>query len=232
MAAKTRHGGKLNWILVAGSMVLGLAPWWAEAATQVTDVILTPSSTDYAGVPIAVQQFDPSLGTLYSVSINASGNGTFTQMYQNEGPSSGTLTIQQSLELALALQNGGSPVLDLNQSVANAYQFAAFSAGSAAYPVTAAGTVTLTSPATLAQFTGQGMADVYVSATGETELPGGLPGGNLLAGGLLTAGVDLTVTYDYSAIPEASTWMAAGAAILALGLNFRPARRKAVGRQG
>ncbi len=227
MTARARPGRSLIWFLAVNAAVAGLAPGWAGAATEVVTATVTPGSTDYVGATVPVQQFDPSMGTLYSVTISANAVGAFTQIYQNHGPSSGDLTIGQSVHFVLAMQDGGAPVLSLDQSVTGVYQFAAFSSWTQEYPLTAGGEVTLTSPSALAQFTGQGLADLFLSASGEAVLPSGLPGGNMLAGGLLAAGADLTISYEFASIPEAATWLTAGAAIVGLALNSgRPHRRR------
>jgi hypothetical protein len=79
-------------------------------------------------------------------------------------------------------------------------------------PVTFSGHATLTSEADLMQFTGSGMVDLLISArTGSGRL---LSGGMNLASGLWAAGANISVVYNYTAVPESSaTWVAAGMAL-------------------
>ena len=118
--------------------------------------------------------------------------------------------------MVLEMPGQSSPILALGQTESHTYKFSSFdgvlnfggaSGANVTYPITASGQTTITSPATLAQFTGTGFEDLYLNADGEIALPSGLAGGNFVAGGLLTAGADFTVQYDYSTVHEALNWL-------------------------
>lgn len=210
-------------------------PSLAQAAMEVFDPSVTAAPTGYSDAEAQVPQFDPSLGTLNSISVTAYGTGNFTQLFENLGPSAGHLMIGQSLYMILDMPDQTTPILSLEQTENHSYSFSSFdgtlnyggtSGRTAIYPVTASGQGTITSPSGLAQFTGTGFADLYLNAEGEIDLPSGLAGGNLILGGLLSAGAQFTVQYDYSTVPEASTWLGAAAALLALVLGLRRSVRK------
>jgi hypothetical protein len=206
--------------------------------TQAAIEVLGPytvqaAATSYSEAVVQVQQFDPSLGTLNSISVVASGAGNLTQFFENLGPSAGQLLIGQSLQMVLEMPEGTTPILSLNQVENHSYSFGPFdgavdfggtSGGTSRYAVTASGQGTIASTGGLAQFTGTGLADLILNAEGQISLPSGLAGGNLIVGGELTAGAEFTIQYDYTAVPEASTWLGAAAALVGLMFGSWPAR--------
>jgi len=179
---------------------------------------LTP--TDYNNVPLAVPQFDSAAGQLESITITATGTGQFTQYYQNLSTSSGNVfTMSQTLDLLLSLPaSGPGSLLDLSLSSGiHTYSTQPFTAGSIpnysapsggispAYSATDSSTpLTLQDASSLSEFTGTGSMIFLLSANGSsanTETTG-----NFFAGGLSSAGLTLTVAYDYLAAPETSNW--------------------------
>jgi hypothetical protein len=221
------------WALVC----LCLMPPLAQAAIETFDPSVTPASTSYSSADVKVPQFDPSLGTLNSISIVAKGTGNFTQFFENAGPSAGQLSIGQSVHMVLDMPDKTTPILSINQSESHTYSFTPFdgnvdfggtSGEKSTSAISASGNGVITSASGLLQFTGNGFTDLYLNADGEINLPSGLTGGNLIVGGLLTAGAQFTIQYDYSAVPEASTWLGAAAALLGLVLGWRRSARKRV----
>lgn len=205
-----------------GISMLGLAggcflPGAAKASIETVYGSLPAALTSYSDAPIAVQQFDPSLGVLQSVTISMVGTGNLTQYYQNISTGSGdTITVSQTLNMALAL--GSETLLNLNQVNQNSYAVSAWNGsppfltgtagGTQTYAVTLADQTQLNSAADLAQFSGSGLTDLLLSAMafgGVTDVNGG----NFFGGSSVTAGATLSVAYDYSAVPEASTWLPA-----------------------
>ena len=198
-----------------------LATFHAGAALEPLPTVSYPlTQTDYsAGLQVA--QFDPGLGQLDSVIISATGNGSFTQFYQNfSSTSADFFTISQNLDLILSLPSSGTgSILDLNLSSGNqTYSaqkyvsgspfFSGASGGMANYTV--AGSSSTTLPSSLpdfSQFTGFGSVNFLLTANGSSSVTE--TNGNYLAGGQSLAGLDLTVAYDYTPlamVPESSTW--------------------------
>ena len=186
----------------------------AALETMTVTGSVLPTDTDYND-SIAIRQFDASLGTLQSVTIMAQGSGQFSQFYQNRSTrSTGTVTISQSLDLILSMPVGG--LLELTQTEPHTYArvpvydgsdyFKGASSGSKDYAVTAENQVTLTDASSLASFTGSGISDFLVSASGSGA--SSHINGNFLVGWSTIAGLDLAVVFSYIAIPEPSTWMA------------------------
>lgn len=215
---------KLATLMVAGFLA---ASFRANAAleTETLPTVLYPlTPTDYsAGLQVA--QFDPSSGQLDSVTITATGTGSFTQYYQNLSTSSGGLfTISQNLDLILSLPSSGTgSLLDLNLSsgiqthavqpyVSGSQFFSSPSGGMADYAAQAgpsSTTLQLSSP-DFAQFTGSGLVNFLLTANGSSTVAE--TSGNYIAGGSSLAGLDLTVSYNYTpdasllALPEPAAW--------------------------
>jgi hypothetical protein len=205
-------------------------PSLTHASIETVYGSLPASLTSYEDAAISVQQFDPSLGALQSVTIEVTGTGNFTQYYQNISTGSGdTIAISQTLNLALQL--GSEAILDLSQVNQHNYVVSAwngsppFYAGTAggtqSYAVTAAGHATLTSPTDLAEFSGSGLTDLLLSALANASATDS-NGGNFFGGSAVTAGANVTVAYNYSAVPESATWLPAAGIAMAVAIARRP----------
>ncbi|MBC8002963.1 MAG: choice-of-anchor E domain-containing protein [Opitutaceae bacterium] len=213
-------------VILALSVVL---PNNARAAIQTVSGSKAVETTTYLNAPIAVQKFDSALGTLQSVTIRATGTGSFTQFYENTGGSVNNITINQTLNMALAMPVSGSP-LNWSQTENHTYSsvpgfdggfsFSGPSGGTILYSVNASSQTTL-SGVDLAQFIGSGLANFLFSASGVSSNSDTT--GNSSRGALLQAGADVLVSYDYVAVPEASTWLAG---VVALGGLFVGAARR------
>lgn len=214
----------LRIVLAALALTIGRA----EAAVDVVTISEAPIPVNYTDREIQIQQFDPSLGRLESVSIEVQATGTFTQLFEHLGHSDGNLVILQRLRLTLDTA-ADRRLIGLTEVENHRYSFSGFdgsldfggtSGGTHTYDVTASGERHLSSPADLMQFTGSGFVDLFLNATG--DLRGHLPRGDCtFVGELLTAGANIIVRYDYVAVPEASTWMAGGVAVLGLAITTR-----------
>lgn len=207
--------------------ILALVCWFpstVKATVEITSASETESGslpatlTSYNDASIGVQQFDPSLGVLVSVVVEANATGNFTQYYQNISTAAGdTITVSQTLDMTLGL--GSETLLNLSQVNQQIYDVSAWNGtppfltgtagGTAKYDVTAANQATLTAPADLAVFIGSGDIDLLLSAMAFGSVTD-VNGGNFFGGSSVTAGADLTVVYNYNSIPEASTWLPAG----------------------
>ena len=228
-------GGRF--ILLSGLIAIYLAPPAAKASIETVYGSLPATLTSYNNSAIGIQQFDPNLGTLQSVTIQINGTGDFTQYYQNISTGSGdTIAVSQTLEMTLAL--GGETVLSINQVNQHSYAVSAWNGsppfysgaagGTESYAVTANGQVQLTSAADLAAFSGSGLTDLLLSALavgGVTDVNGG----NFFGGSSVTAGANLTVEYNYSSVPEAATWVSGVGIMVATIIGGVRGRRRKTG---
>ena len=229
---------KLGWLAcILGIAWPGLSAFSANAAVEIVSFSAAPIPVNYTDREIQVKQFDPSLGTLESVSIEMQGTGFFSQFFEYLGESSAHLNIHQQLHLVLDTQQG-NPILVLNQVQNNNYRLPEFdgvldfggsSGATPNYPVVAARSKTLDSPSALLQFTGSGFADLFLSARG--QFGSNVPGGAAIIEGFLTAGANITIAYTYIPVPEASTWLVGGIALLGLALGSRSASARPSGDQ-
>ncbi len=187
---------------------------------------LLPGNTDYSD-SIAIAQFDTSLGTLESASITAQATGQFTQFYENLSTKSlGSVTMSSGLDLILNLPSSGS--FELTQTATGTYSsipsytgstfrfdgsspyFTGPSSGSQSYAITVEKQALLQSEADLAQFTGSGVANFMVNASGFGTAT--VNSGNFATAWSTLAGLNLSVTYEYIplenmiAVPESARW--------------------------
>ena len=185
-----------------------------QAAVQVIAISEAPSLANFSGHEIQLHQFDPTLGLLESVNIELKGTGAFIQAFSHPtgtGPHRG-LSGQENLTLTLGIA-GEDDVLTLTQHT-NHRRLPGHSSGTRIEPITATGHAVLTSEPELMEFTGSGFVDLIFSARGGLGHSSS-PGPSLLAG-LWTAGADIVVTYNYTAVPECATWLSAVIAVLVL----------------
>jgi hypothetical protein len=212
-------------LLLAASFIGCLAARSVHAAVQTVTVSIASGAAGY-NEAISIPQFDGSEGTLESVTVSLAGTGNFVQMYENLGAEPEPIIISQSLQLGLELRSRywqfPQQIISLSQNQVSEYRPAAFdghigfggsSGGTYTYAVTAAGQATLVSAEDLSQFTGQGFADLYFST--DVTLEQFISGGDGAAAGNLRVGADITVSYDYLAVPEAAAWAPASLVLLA-----------------
>jgi len=116
--------------------------------------------------------------------------------------------VAQELSLTLETLNDQS-LITLHQSEDHFYSFSGLDHGSAfagrfgdphVYGVTAAGTRSLDSDSDLAQFTGCGFVDLVLSA--RSRLGAHFNGAGGILESFLTAGANITVTYDYAPVSD------------------------------
>jgi hypothetical protein len=220
--------------LITGLVLAGACIAFQAKATVATyNGSYGPATTSYANRIIAVQGFDSSLGTLNSVTVGFTGTGLFTQMYENTSPNSGNIIVStHTLVMTLLQPDATTTLFNLNQSEAHTYpvnpydgtlDFGGSSGGIGTYGVNLAGSSILTSGAGLAQFTSASLVNLYLGAVGTFSSSDTT--GNSARGGLISAGANVSVTYDYTPVPEPSTF-----ALMFGGLLLLPATRRALRR--
>jgi len=195
---------------------LVLAGFVAALPAKADSVVYTgsygPNYTDIIDQAIALQGFNSALGTLNSVTIDFTGTGQFEQYYENfDGPGRITYTTD-SLAVNLLMPDNSTDLFSFNQNEVHTYTFTAYdgtfdyggtSGGTYYSPVNMVGSTSLTSPADLTQFTNPGLVDLYLNASGAVGWS--ISGGNNSVGAGLTAGANISVTYDYTPVPEPSS---------------------------
>ena len=177
-----------------------------QAAVEVVIVSAPPAVADYSDREIELPQFNSSLGFLESVTIDFQGTGAFVQVLHSpaEAQSHGELSEQESLSLLLETGEG-EKLISLRQSVRHPNCSLRREPGSdwttvETEPVTVSGQKTLTAEDDLMQFTGSGLVDLFLSARSGD-------GGEEFLDGFWTAGADIKLVYNYTAVPENSTWL-------------------------
>jgi hypothetical protein len=224
-----------SWVAVAISP-MGLVFWVASASAAIEQVTVSasPEPVNYADREISIAQFDSSLGALQSITIDLRGTGGFVQGFGHFGEGQRQLASNQMLNLTLETADDRQ-LLALSQNqqrrvsppgIKENVAFEYNRVHTLSYPVTMAGSTTLTAERDLMQFTGSGFVDLFLSA--KSGLGNHVAMWRSLNDGFWTAGANIGITYNYLpvAVPECSTWLAGGFAFLSVALigRHRPRR--------
>jgi len=181
--------------------------------------------TDYLSVP----QFDSSLGTLNSVTIDLDGHiagvAKLESLDQDSSEISTTITGTVVVSgLGSVSSVSASPVASLTQSV-TAYDgvldWGGTSGATLGYSANASNSALLTAPGDLANFIGTGLVSLPVAGSGKSKAMGP---GNFRAEITTQASANVTVIYDY-AVPEPSSLLGLGSCLLGAG-GFLLRRRR------
>jgi hypothetical protein len=206
--------------LAAASTLAGIV---ATAGTaNAASLTYTASSGDYAltnfNKSLSVQQFDSSLGTLKSVTLDIVGYINGNAKFESLDSSSSLITANVAAQLIL--KQGAGTLFSLNPSNAKSYQASAFD-GAIDFGGTSGGkldniidsegaTKTLTTD--LGAYIGSGNINFLLSAVAQSNVTGS---GNILSQiGTLAKG-QLQVTYNYdtpnpTTVPEPSALLGFG----------------------
>jgi hypothetical protein len=185
----------------------------AEAAVEsfITSTPIASTLTDWSGT-MAFQQFNPSLGTLLSVTLNVSADLETTLTVVNNSPSSSHGKVWTDLQVTV--EDGGNNLITPSVELDTPQQTYTLAGGhSLILPeidATGSSSQAYTLAAILAEFTGTGSIALDASTltqTGELNT-----GGNTAASQVTTAGATGTVIYNYlpafTPVPEPSTYLA------------------------
>jgi hypothetical protein len=218
---------KLALVLCALSLG-GLCECTMHAAVQEFTFFEQPDLADYSKREVEVPQFNPSLGGLESITIELQATGGFLDSFNQLFGGHRELSKQQHFTLVLETSNN-EKLISLSQLVGQPSRGAkaGSSPGSRVEPFKIAGEALLTSESDLRPFTGCGMVDLFLSAHDDRDHY--LTGEHAFLNALWTAGANIKVIYNYSAIPEPSRWwlgdcVLAGLAFGATGFYARKAR--------
>jgi hypothetical protein len=172
----------------------------------VSHTAVFPNSTTDWSVTKSVPRFDPALGLLRSVELSTSGTITSAIKAESLDNESATISATVSGTLTLAAPAGRS--LATTPSVnAGSFDAAPFDGSSdfagpsghdfGAHTASDANSVTISSGAALAEYTGTGMLSFAGSVVASSRTNGG---GNVLSQINTTAGAQLSVVYRYAPV--------------------------------
>lgn len=203
--------------LAAAGSLLAVNQAGAQSETFVTSTPIPSSLTDWSG-SLAFQQFNPSLGTLDSVTLTLSSSLSTTLTVVNSASDASSGTVRTELLLTPAPSNLADSSLDI---ITSPQSYGLASGQSLTLPLvnrTGSSVNTYSDSTTLGQFTGSGTFSVGVGTFTQTLLAN--TGGNTSSSQVTVADATGTVVYDYTpfaAIPEPSGY-AALAGLCAMGM--------------
>jgi hypothetical protein len=189
----------------------GVGPTFVNAITSTPQVLTLADSTTGSSEQVAVNQFNPALGTLVGIDITLSGDLSSSVAAVNEDAAPAVVSVTQVATVQLALpgfatveqtfpgltETISAPIVSsmslgaYDGTVAFAGPSGAIVQSQTLIPATAD---ELTDPTDLAAFTGTGTLAGTISSTGTAGLEGP---GNLLAQLRAQAGATVTVSYAY-----------------------------------
>jgi hypothetical protein len=203
----------MSWLLVCAPST--------KAAVQIVTFSEAPAFVNsFTEREIELPQFNSELGSLQSVTIDVKGTGAFVHGFNHWGGPGSHRELSGEPSLTLILEAGdGKKLVTLYQSGHHHRTFPGHQGGTDSTDghveaVNAMGRMTLGSNQELMQFTGCAFIDLFLS--GRAGFGHGSLGGQSIQSGLWIAGADIRLTYQYTAVPENSTWLAAGFALLLL----------------
>jgi hypothetical protein len=217
-------------LLTGCAMLLAAAGWQTADAASVTYAdSISLSTTDWTS-SVAAPLFDPSLGTLTSVSLALTGalNGTIFVENMDHSPS----TVSETLSATLTLKRPDlSTLVAAFPSYTATDSFTAYdgvldfggTSGVTHGPIMASASDTFVTPppgSDLPLFTGVGNIVLPVTAHGTSHVAGS---GNLAAGFQTAAGAFVEVTYTYDVLPEPGTLTLLSVGLMAAGWRRRKA---------
>lgn len=228
---------KLHSLLLPG--VIGVGSWFgmigqASAATEGPITTTTPiinQLTDWTGNTTFLRfpQFNPSLGTLTSVSLSLTGNITSTLTVTNLGNSTSngndSTTCMLSITDASGVITGLAPQITIPTTLWAYGPLAADGGNATSIPaLTGNGSYTNSfgNASVLAEFTGTGNISLPAGTYTFTTLQN--HGGNSLDAQVTDATLTGNVTYTYTAVPEPTsvTLLVLGGAVALMQRRRRP----------
>jgi hypothetical protein len=201
----------------------------AGATTITYSDAISMSSTNWS-TSTSVPQFDPALGTLNSITFTLDGSVLGTGKFESldASPSQVTMDLQATLKLKRPSGTVIVQTIPVFETIDNVTAFDGLQdyAGTSGKTYTDVGasssdSVTTSTAADKALFTGTGNIVLPVTATGSSFASGP---GNIVTEFHTSASTGITVVYDYTVVPEPSTLALLFAG--ALGLGFYGWRRR------
>lgn len=210
-------------------LVLGASMAVFAASVSYGPYSVPLTNTDWT-TSILLQQFDPSLGTLNSISFTLDGHAEGTAKFESEDLSPTTVTMDLSAILELQRPDLTNlvvtiPVVSTSDDVTaydNVFDYGGTSGRT--YTNLSANkseSATTSSASDKTLFTGTGFITLPVVGNGAST---GSGGGNLTTQFTTQASASASVTYDYTAVPEPGSLLALASGLLPLGLLIRRKR--------
>lgn len=206
-------------LLLSLTLLAGLQ---LQAATVSFTQSIASSPIDWDSF-LTLPQFDPSLGTLNSVTLTVDGSVTTSMKVESINAQPVTITSQRSAEITVKRADN-SVLFTLTPTATETFNAAAYDGvldfgGTSGHDfgtqlVTDSTTYSVL-PADFALFTGLGSTSLGIHAEGTSQFTGSA---SLAALILTSVGANATVTYDYTAapVPEPATYAMLGAGLLGL----------------
>lgn len=218
--------GKILAVVGVSAAIFGLgSAERAEAATSTQTLSVSTALTDWSQ-NLNFNKFDSSLGTLNSVSFTFSSSVTTTITVTNTGTSSSNGTVRTEIRISLVDPSGyfagDAPQIDAFVPLSDAPYTLAAGANQQLGPFSrnvSSGGYNYTTTQVLAEFTGTGTIPLTLSTFTQTLLANN--GGNTSASQVTSANGNVTLVYDYTAVPEPTTALLVGAGGVALLLRRR-----------
>jgi hypothetical protein len=205
---------KRKWLLSGITLVGVLSATGAASAASLStpsQTLTLPLQSTDASQTYTVNKFDPSLGTLNSVTVSLSGAVQGSASYTNNG----TRQVRATLNLedtADAIDPAGNTLAEVIPLSSQTVTVPAGGSGSTGNITSSAGPLTTvyTDTPTLAEFTGPGTANVSLTATGTSFAQAG---GNFSSTFVTNASANASIFYTYTtptSVPEPSNMLAVG----------------------
>lgn len=217
--------------ILATALVFSVLGGASHAATLSYTGSIPLTTTNWAN-SVSVQKFDPSLGTLNSVTValksGVSGDAKGESL--DLGPATITLKLQAEVEASTASLGTIVAVLPVVDQVFNASAFDGTIDFAGTSGVSFIGLSAMDSKssvltgASMADFIGLGSIGIDVAAVGTSV---GTGAGNLITQFATQASADVTVTYDYAEAPAPVPLPASGLLLAGGLLMLRRFRRNA-----
>ncbi len=181
-------------------LVLAVVPALATTVTYNTSTPISLTSTNWTG-SLAFQKFDPSLGTLNSVTLNLTGYMETTITVSSTAYAGGWA--KTSVELSVQDSGGNLNVPEITL-ISPAFNFTNLNGTVVSGLLTKSGSSsdTYTSAAVRFEFTGTG--NILLDAGTFVETLASFTSGNATIGQVTSASLTGSVTYDYT-VPEPAT---------------------------
>lgn len=229
---------KLFKILGTATTLVGIIATAGTAnAASLTKTVSTSFAPTNINQSIGIEQFNSSLGTLQSVTINFTGDIKGDAGFENISPNPDKITVTLGGNLSLSLNN--QSLLTLNPQNVSNYETGAYDGtinfgGTSGQTILAlmasqSGTFTSTDSQFLQSFIGNSNVNFAFSALGNSVVAGS---GNISSFVATLAKTNIQVTYEYDpaqTIPEGSTLLGLGL-IFGIGLSVRTSRSSGVAR--
>ncbi len=216
----------MNKTLLASLAIVGIAAA-SQAATVSYSATVPQQTTDFTNIPLSLSQFNPSLGTLTSVTLTLAGTATGSIRFESLDAQAAailanlTASISASGPAALAITTVPLSSTTTNVTAYDGTIDFGGTSGRTLDPLSATDTQSSSLSSGFGSYVGTNNVTINLSANGNSTVSGS---GNIVTNLSQKAGGIATLTYTYTPVPEPATM--AVLSIGALGLLRRRRARK------